>query len=100
MVATTETDEQDELGVEEQEALLLDFAETTARPKHLAPNGKLYEIRNIDEFGLLEEHQLRADRERFSKLQAATKLTSTQGKQLEELLNSLFVKVVQADGDT
>ena len=96
----TDTDHEQEMTSEEQEALLLDFAEVVERRKHLAPNGKIYEIRNLEDFGLIEEHELRRDRARFGHLQEADRLSKAQQAEYTALLQDLFARVVIASDDT
>lgn len=83
-----------------EETLLLDFSEPVRRKAGVAPNGEAYEIRNLDEFGLQEEHALRAKRERFTALQQKTKLSPTESAEYKKLLHSLFDEIVIADEKT
>lgn len=95
----TETEDK-ELSAEEQEALLLDFSEVASRRKHPAPNGGTYEVRTLDDFGLIDEHRLGADRDRFAKLEKAAKLSKAQAAEYDALLRDMFARIVVADEET
>jgi hypothetical protein len=86
---------------EGDEALLLDFSQAVKRTVGVARNGEAYEVRNLDEFGLAEEHELRAQRARFTALQERTKkLSPNESAEHARLLSTLFEKVVVASPET
>lgn len=77
------------------------------RPK-VSVRGSLYSLAILDDFGIRDEHQIKADAEEFDKLWGSKKrLTETQSKRLDQLLQSLFVQLrgdipdeLELDGET
>lgn len=94
---STQTAEDSE---ETTDGLLLDFSEVTKRDRIAAPNGGMLELKSLDEFGLLEEHELQQLRERFMSLQSKGKLSPVEQKDLQRLLNDLFDRLVEGDDDS
>lgn len=73
------------------ELSLLEPVRPTVRIKSKRhPEGKLYELRELNDFGLLEQHALKRDGAEFDRLWRRDKLTKTEGQRIEMLLERLF----------
>lgn len=96
----TETADPQETQVNEDErepaTVLLDFSETVERPVGVAPDGTAYEVKTLDEFGLAEEHKLRAQRQRFGTLQDQRKHSVKDAAEHAKLLADMFDAIVVA----
>lgn len=80
--------------------VLLDFSDVVERQKVAAPNGKHLQVRTLDDFGLLEEHELQSMRRRFMLLQDKAKLSPVERKEFVALLGDLFDRVTIGDDET
>jgi len=60
------------------------------------PDGKLYELRSMDDFGIEEQQQLTRHGAEFDQLWNTDKLNSAQRKRLKMLLDGMFERVLDA----
>jgi hypothetical protein len=66
-------------------------------PDH--PNGKVYELRVIDDFGIEDQQQLTREGAEFDKLWNTDRLNGAQRKRLKMLLDHMFDRVLDAPAD-
>lgn len=88
-------------GKHDEDEPLLDLSTILKRPtvkivskEH--PEGKLYELASHDDFGIIEQHRLKADVDSYDKLWEKEDLTDTERERLKELLDRMFEKVLDA----